>query len=447
MKADSFLIPILLGLPLLGALALGFLPSWGKRIALSLALIALILLAGMAFSGEFPGRLALIGEIGLVPSWGLTGVNLPFLLLTALLLPLLLLVGWDEPTGFLAGLMIAGSGLMTTFAAQDLLLFLLGWLLTFLATYFLFSGWGKNPFSAQKFLLMNGLALFLLFFAFVAISVSSGNQTDFTQLLSVKPLVNAPFWLQVSVFSAILIAFLIPLAPFPFHSWFLESFESAPPALRILTAAGFLKVGTYGLVLFAAGMFPSLLRASVPLLLFLGILTALGAALVSFKQTDLNALIATATVSLGGMSLIGIFSGQLPGIEGALLLSLGNGLAVAALLALPSASVWLIPAAFAFLGLPGFLGFAGSHLLLSGAWLIQPWIATALVFSQWLIFGALVLYFGLSKTEKKLRVFSVNRVFPAVSLIFLSLWLGVFTNLLLVSLNRALVPIMPLFGF
>ncbi len=409
-------------------------------------MILLILLAGMAFSGEFPGRLELVGEIGLVPSWGLTGVNLPFLLLTAILIPLLLLVGWHDSTSFLAGLMVAGSGLLTTFAAQDLLLFLFGWLLTFLATYFLFSGWGKTPFSAQKFLLVNGLALFLLFFAFVALFVFSGN-LDFTQLLFVKPLVNAPFWLQVAVFSALLIAFLIPLAPFPFHSWFLECFESAPPALRILTAAGFLKVGTYGLVLFAAGMFPSLLRASVPLLLFLGIVTALGAALVSFKQTDLNALIATATVSLSGMSLIGILSGQLSGIEGAILLSLANGLAVAALLALPSSSVWLIPAAFAFLGLPGFLGFAGSHLLLSGAWIVHPWIATTLVFSLWLVFGALVLYFGPFRAKKKAGVSETFRVFPAVSLIFLSLWLGVFPNLLLVSLNRALVPIMPLFGF
>ena len=65
-----------------------------------------------------------------------------------------------------------------------------------------------------------------------------------------------PQHLQVWLFGAFALAFLIKVPMFPFHTWLPDAHTEAPTAGSIILAAVMLKMGTYGYLRFCMGLFP-----------------------------------------------------------------------------------------------------------------------------------------------------------------------------------------------
>lgn len=439
---QSVLILAALMLPLVGLLL-----SSKRRLALSAVVLSTLCATALIF---LPGtvRFDWVPELGISLSLGFTPLSLPFFLLTEILLLVALALAWREP--HFPGVLAFGWSMLLIFAAQDLILFLIGWGLALVIGFFLLA---RDPYLSTRFALFQGTALMLLMAVFVGMIVSAGNSASFDRLLAVKPLTNAPLWLVILLFVAFTVACLIPMGVFPFSPW-LSDLREVPCSSFILVLGAWTKVGIYGFLLFGAGMFPTLMRAAVPWLVALGLLTLLGGAFVSMTQRQMRPFLIQVTVAFSGLSLIGVFSGQLYGYEGAILLALSHGLAIAALSSLPPPhALWprrpriamlVLLGCLALLGFPGFLGFPAVAFLFSGGWAIQPWVGVCMALGMGILLTATVLFFtGFAGEGEGQDGWRMSPWFP----LLLSLLFGVLPPLLVGPLGTALLPMMPLFGF
>src|SRR5205814_2220554 len=164
----------------------------------------------------------------------------------------------------------------------------------------------------------------------------------------------------------------------------------APTAGSVLLAAVLLKMGTYGLLRFNVGLFPTQARENAPWIMVLALIGIIYGALVALVQPNLKKLIAYSSVSHLGFVVLGIFSLTQAGLNGAMFVNLAHGVSTGALfmlagilherrhtyeisefggLATPMpmyASIFLF-ITLSSVGLPLLNGFIGEFLVLSGA--------------------------------------------------------------------------------
>jgi NADH-quinone oxidoreductase subunit M len=169
--------------PTIAALPLVFARRWpaaaikGYALAVSLALVALAGLfasshwdpAGMVAADPVVPWFAL-PNLTVVYEVGIDGVSLPLVLLTALLLPIVILGSWKgierHWAGYTASLLLLTTGILGALVALDLFLFYVFWELMLIPMYFVIGIWGgeRRVRAAVKFFLftMAGSLLMLL---------------------------------------------------------------------------------------------------------------------------------------------------------------------------------------------------------------------------------------------------------------------------------------------
>jgi NADH-ubiquinone oxidoreductase chain 4 len=96
-------------------------------------------------------------------------------------------------------------------------------------------------------------------------------------------------------------------------------------------AAVILKLATYGFLRVLLGVLPEHSSHNQYIIQSLAIITLVYASLVTCRQTDLKALVAYSSVAHMSIVILGLFSNNINGIEGGILLSLGHGLVSPAL--------------------------------------------------------------------------------------------------------------------
>jgi NADH-quinone oxidoreductase subunit M len=187
---------------------------------------------------------------------------------------------------------------------------------------------------------------------------------------------------------------------FPFHTWLPDAYAAAPTPM-LITFAGFMgKTGAYGFLRLAIPLFPEPVgwwdwRWVIPALAVAGIVWG---ALMAIVQRDMKMLVAYASVSHMGFIVLGIFSYNVQGQQGAVLQMINHGIIIPALFLMVawiaartgtldrSAIAGLAPrmpimagvftiVALAALGLPGLNSFTGEFMTLLGAWERAPALA------------------------------------------------------------------------
>src|SRR5690606_27379250 len=171
----------------------------------------------------------------------------------------------------------------------------------------------------------------------------------------------------------------------PFHRWLPEAHVEAPTAGSVILAAILLKLGGYGFIRFSLAMFPDASVTFAPLVFTLSIAAIILTSLVALVQTDMKKLIAYSSVAHMGFVTMGIFAGNVMGVQQAVFQSLSHAIVSAALffsvgvvydrihpreIAAYGGLVERMPRyAFAFMvftmanvGLPGTSGFVGEFL-------------------------------------------------------------------------------------
>ena len=133
------------------------------------------------------------------------------------------------------------------------------------------------------------------------------------------------------LFLAFFLAFAIKVPLFPFHTWLPDAHVEAPTAGSVLLAGVLLKMGTYGLLRFSLPFFPNVSHLLAPFDFVLAVVGIIYGALVAMVQPDMKKLVAYSSVSHMGFIVLGIFSFNVQGMEGAVYQMLNHGVSTGAL--------------------------------------------------------------------------------------------------------------------
>ena len=183
----------------------------------------------------------------------------------------------------------------------------------------------------------------------------------------------------------------------PVHTWLPDAHVEAPTAASVVLAAILLKMGGYGFLRFSLPMFPDASHYFTPFVFALSVVAIVWASLVAFRQLDMKKLIAYSSVAHMGFVTLGIFSGTMQGVQGAIFQMLSHGMISGALflcvgvvydrmhtreIAFYGGLVNRMPVYAAIfmlftlgnVGLPGTSGFPGEILTMVGAFQVNAWL-------------------------------------------------------------------------
>jgi NADH-quinone oxidoreductase subunit M len=336
---------------------------------------------------------------------GVDGISLLLVLLTTLIMPISILASFRAHVIHERGreklyyifMLLLQWAMMGVFVALDLVVFYIFWEVTLVPMYFLIGIWGaeQRVYAAVKFFLytMAGSILMLLAILYVGIHAQTFSLPAIVEMVHSGALVfpfDGVFSPQSFLFLGFFIAFAIKVPIWPLHSWLPDAHVQAPTAGSVILAGVLLKLGTYGLVRFNLSMFPEATVAWAPFVATLGVIGIIYGAWVSYAQKDVKKLVAYSSISHLGFVVLGIFSLNQQGIEGAVLQMVNHGISTGGLFLLVGmlyerrhtkdinafGGIWKAMPLFggisllitlSSMGLPGLNGFVGEFVILLGA--------------------------------------------------------------------------------
>ncbi len=493
---NGWILPVLLGLPLLGAGVLfaraGSTASADVKMAGDRQLAFWFFVAEAALSlglwwsvdVSSPDWQAAV-QLPWIPAWGVTfhvgldGIALMLVLLTTLLMPLAVLGGWtsirEKTASYYGLLLILTTGMLGVFMALDLVLFYVMWEVMLVPMYLIIGIWGgqRRLYASLKFFLytMIGSLLMLVAVIWLGIAAQQGGVPNFSYdaLLELSRTggFNGSLWL----FGAFAIAFAVKVPMFPFHTWLPDAHVEAPTAGSVILAAIMLKMGTFGFVRFALPLFPvAAMHPTVrTIMLVLAVTGIVYGALVALVQPDFKKLVAYSSVSHLGFVMLGIFAMTVESVQGALVVTISHGISTGALFLLigmiyerrhtrlvddfggiakvmPIFSVFLTIVALSSIGVPGTNGFVGEFLVLIGSFPTQPFYAviaaTSVIFAAAYMLWAVqrIIYNPLVKPENlALKGMDLNwrEIGLMIPLLIAIIWIGVYPKAILQKTEMA----------
>jgi NADH-quinone oxidoreductase subunit M len=335
------------------------------------------------------------------------GLSILMVLLTTFISMLAISGSWtaikEQVKAYYVFMLLLEAGMLGVFLAQDLFLFYIFWEFTLVPMYFLIGIWGgaRRVYASIKFFLytMAGSLLMLLAILYMGLSNDTFALPDL--IAGQGAFADVQNWL----FLGFAIAFAIKVPLFPFHSWLPDAHTEAPTAGSIILAGVLLKMGTYGFMRFNLPLFPEASATFAPTIAVLAIIGIIYGAIVSFAQHDVKRLVAYSSVSHLGFVMLGIFSLNEAGLQGAILQGVNHGLSTGALFyvvgviyekrhtremsefgglwrVMPIFSALTLIITLSSMGLPGLNGFVGEFTILLGSMGAEslgpnPWIYTA----------------------------------------------------------------------
>lgn len=422
------LLTLILLTPLIGAFLLLWIPRAAegahKTFALMVSLIPLALCGALCYIfpyGEagFPIYLhePWIPALGIDFRLGVDGMSLVLVVLTALLTTLSIAASFDSikerQKEYYFFMLVLETGMIGSFIALDLFLFYLFFELLLVPMYFIIGVWGgkQRVYASIKFFLYTAfgsvLLLLVMFYLYFEAWQQFGGSPSFNYenfvALSIEPT------LQKVLFIGFILAFLIKMPIFPFHTWLPYAHTEAPTAGSVILAGILLKTGVYGFLRFAVPIFPEAAVWFTPYLLVLSLIGVIYGAMVAMVQKDVKKLVAYSSVSHMGMLLAGILAWNAQGVSGGIVQMINHGLSTGALFlvigmiydrrhtreveqfgglakVMPVFATFFLIFSLSSIGLPGLNGFVGEFLILVG--LMGSSITATVIAALGVILGA-----------------------------------------------------------
>ena len=265
--------------------------------------------------------------------FGIDGISLFFIILTTFLIPICLLISFHSiqkniKEYFICFLFIEFF-LLIIFSTLDLFLFYIFFESILIPMFFIIGIWGSRERKIKAsylFFIYTLLGSLLMLLAIIHIYITMGT-TNYLYLINMP----IEFSLQKIYWLAFFASFAIKVPMIPFHIWLQEAHVEAPTAGSVILAGVLLKLGSYGLLRFSFVLFPKATIFFTPFIYTLSVLAIIYTSLTALRQTDLKRIIAYASVAHMNLILVGMFSLNLQGIEGAILQMLSHGLVSSAL--------------------------------------------------------------------------------------------------------------------
>ncbi len=263
---------------------------------------------------------------------GVDGISVLFVLLTAFLMPLCIAASWntiqDRVAEYMIAFLLLEVLMIGVFCAMDLILFYIFFEGGLIPMFLIIGIWGgKNRvYAAYKFFLYTLLGSVLMLAA-ILVMASVAKTTSIPELMVYKFAPGLQTWLWLAFFAS----FAVKLPMWPFHTWLPDAHVEAPTAGSVILAGILLKLGGYGFLRFSLPMFPVASTLFTPLIFTLSVIAIIYTSLVAFRQTDIKKLIAYSSVAHMGFVTMGIFAGNIYGVQGAIFQMISHGLISAAL--------------------------------------------------------------------------------------------------------------------
>ena len=397
---------------------------------------------------------------------GVDGISILFVVLTAFITPICIVATYNSVTNrtkdFFIALLVMETMMLGVFCSLDLFIFYLFFEAGLIPMFLIVGIWGgiRRVYAAFKFFLYTLFGSVFMLVAIIFIYLETGT-TDIQTILSFNIDQKYQYWLWLGFFAS----FAVKTPMWPVHTWLPDAHVEAPTSGSVILAAILLKMAGYGFIRFSLGFFPIASAYFAPLIFALSIVAVIYTSLVALMQKDMKKLIAYSSVAHMGFVTIGIFAFNSQGIEGSIFQMISHGIVSAALFlcvgvvydrmhtreiseyggvvnTMPRYSVIFLVFILAGLGLPGTSGFVGEFLVLIGAfkanYLVAFFAATGVVlsacYSLWLyrrvIFGAVA-----NDNVKLLKEINKTELATLLPLVFLTILLGVFPNIILDTIS------------
>jgi NADH-quinone oxidoreductase subunit M len=340
------MLTVLILLPLLGAVVTAVVPGGLARLT-GVGFAAATLVAGVVAALQYDAGDGMqltethtwIESLGVHYALGVDGLGLLMVLLTVVLVPIVLLAGWNESEepgnggakAFFVWTLALEAMSLAVFTATDVLLFYVVFEATLIPAYFLIGGFGRSGRgrAATKFLiyqLAGGLVMLASVIGLYVVSADAGTPSFLISDLAaidIDPITQR--WLFVGFF----IAFAIKAPMFPVHTWLADTTEKATTGTSVLLVCILDKIGTFGMLRFCLGLLPDASQWATPVVVVLALVSIIYGALVAIGQDDVLRLIGLTSLSHFGFIVLGIFVFSSTGGAGAILYMVNHGIATA----------------------------------------------------------------------------------------------------------------------
>ena len=312
---------------------------------------------------------------------GIDGINLPLVLLTVTLTPIVVLASFSMKQRVkihFALLMLLETAMLGYFTALNFFLFFLFWEFSLVPMFFMIMTWGgpNRRYAAFKFFvytMAGSLGMLVIFqFLYLATAAAGDATADLVRLarlgagietiggLDLQGIIfnyagqlgmtswlgNAPERYAAIVFWAIFLAFAVKLAVWPFHTWLPDAYAESDTADTMLMAGVMSKMGAYGMLRLALPLLPDAARQAAPVIAVLGLASVVLGAYAGLAQWDLKRLIAYTAINHMGLVTIGVAAAAAAGagsldsrasaIDGVQMTLVASGFSTAALFYLAS---------------------------------------------------------------------------------------------------------------
>ena len=476
--------------PIIGILLLLIIPSRETRLLKFIALNSacfsfigsLMLWGGFSKSVGFFQFLMKLNWFPLLTlnfTLGVDGISLFFILLTTLLIPLCLLASWNSIghslKEFLIAFLFLDFLLIGVFCVLDLLFFYIFFESVLIPMFLIVGIWGSRErkiLAAYYFFLYTLLGSVVMLLATLYILEQVGT-TDYEVLLtfSFSEVEQKFLWF------AFFLSFASKVPMIPVHLWLPEAHVEAPTAGSVILAGVLLKLGTYGFIRFSLPLFPQASFYFAPLVYTIAAIGIVYTSFTAIRQTDFKRIIAYTSIAHMNLVMLGIFSFNNIGIEGAIFQSLSHGFVASALFlvigvvydryrtrlvqyygglasTMPIYVFIFLFFTMANIGLPGTSSFIGEFLILAGSFKVNTSItflgATGMViggaYSLWLFnrisYGNLKVQYTTQFLDISFREF-----ITFLPLILGTLIAGLYPNVFLTSIHMSVNSLIELLYF
>lgn len=333
--------------------------------------------------------------------FGIDGLALIMIQLTAFLLPTCIMLCWNKSLKYFAKEYIIAfffleSILFGVFTTLDIMVFYLLFEAVLIPMFLIIGFYGSRERrirSAYMLFLYTLVSSLFMFLSILFIFFKFGT----TDYLILKTVSFDPFSEKLCWF-AFFLSFAVKMPVVPFHIWLPEAHCEAPTSGSVILAGILLKLGGFGFLRYSLGLFPDASAFFAPFVFIISILGIVYASLTTIQQIDLKKIIAYSSVGHMGVVTIGIFSSVTQSILGSVLLMVSHGIVSGALFlcigilyerhhtriikyysglltTMPIYSVFFTLFTMANIGLPGTSSFIGEFLIILGCLVLNSWAA------------------------------------------------------------------------
>lgn len=390
-----------------------------------------------------------VSPFGMTFEFGYDGVGLVMILLTNIITFLILLSNYQNKAiasqkKFNAMVFFMQAALLGVFLADDGLMFYIFWELSLIPVFLLFFwfGSGERRKTLMTFFIYTFVGSLAMLFSLIYIKTLAPSFLH-GDLVALSLSAQSACW----VFGGFFIAFAVKIPLFPFHTWQPKTYTQSPMAGTMLLSALMLKMALFGILKWLLPLAPEALDTMRPIIIGMGVIGIIYAAILAIKQSDIKTTFAYASISHVGLIAAGLVILNVETMTGAMVQIVNHSFVAVGLFLCadiierrlhtrnlyemggiatqaPKFAFWFGCIVFAGVSVPLTSGFIGEFLLLKG--LFQFNAVTGVIAGTTLIFACVYTF----------RVFQLSMYGPSKGFDFPDLhiteWLSFFIILLVV---------------